>query len=94
MQRSAWASGYEELEARARDRGVCDTVYCQLTAQKDLSKDTHDITADTLLIDGKCLHGKLHSVEAGGFPYKICGEALSNLVWYTFRPTQLKTNFI
>ena len=69
-------------------------VVSQVQATRELSKDTHNVTTNALLVDGKCLHGKLHSIEAGRFPYKVCGKALRDLVWYTFGPTQLKTNFV
>jgi hypothetical protein len=52
------------------------------------------VATKALLINGKCLYGKLHSVETGRFPDKIDSEALRNVMWYTLGPTQLETYLV
>lgn len=55
---------------------------------------THNVSADTLLVDREGLHGGLHPVKAGGLPDKVDGEAMSTIHWDTFVPSKFKTDLV
>lgn len=55
---------------------------------------THDISTDTLFVDGKCLHGELHTIKASRFPDEVCGEVVCALGRYTVSPPQFQPNLV
>jgi hypothetical protein len=57
-------------------------------------KNTHDVSANTLLINGKRLHRELHPVEAGRLPDEIGRKVVRALRGNTFCPPKLETNLV
>lgn len=67
MQQNVWAFGYAVLGVQLRVRAVYDTekILSDNCFSKWTREKSHDIAADTLLVNGKRFHGCLHPVETG-----------------------------
>lgn len=55
---------------------------------------THDISADTLLIDSERLHRQLHTVEAGRFPNEVHSVVVSDVHRDPLGPPKLQANLV
>ena len=56
--------------------------------------NTHDVTADTFLINSKGLHCQLHAVKACRFPHEVSGVAVRDFYRNPFRTPQFQTYLI
>ena len=54
---------------------VLDVVFSDVWEVK--RERTHNISTDTFFVDGKCLHGQLHPIEAGRLPNEVPSDVQS-----------------